>query len=189
MHKDNRRIKKTKRELLAGLTTLMEQKSLKDISVRELAETVDINRGTFYLHYKDIFDMLEQVEQELFEEFHEIMEKYPLDQLKGSPLLILMDLFQFLYDNASLCKVLLGKNGDIAFVEKLKGIVKNHCLNAWTQLFNASNVNTFEYFHSFIVSGIIGLFQKWLENGMVDTPQQMAKLSEQMIMQGMKVLE
>lgn len=57
----DRRIRKTKTALKNGLIELMLEKNINDISVRELTEKVDLNRGTFYLHYKDIFDLLEKI--------------------------------------------------------------------------------------------------------------------------------
>lgn len=61
--KVDRRVRKTKRQLRQALTQLLQQKPIKDITVREIADLVDINRGTFYLHYKDVYDMLEQIEK------------------------------------------------------------------------------------------------------------------------------
>jgi len=61
----DRRVRKTEEQLVKGLTKLMKTKSIKNITVRELADEVDINRSTFYLHYKDIFDMVEKIENEL----------------------------------------------------------------------------------------------------------------------------
>jgi len=39
----DRRVRKTKKQLRQGLTKLLEQKSAKDITVRELSDLVDIN--------------------------------------------------------------------------------------------------------------------------------------------------
>ena len=66
--KTDRRVRKTRKLLIEGLTQLLKEKSINEISVRELSDLVDINRGTFYLHYKDIFDMLTQIENDLFKE-------------------------------------------------------------------------------------------------------------------------
>ena len=52
--KQDRRKERTEKEILNGLIALMQEKSMKNISVRELAERIDINRSTFYLHYTDI---------------------------------------------------------------------------------------------------------------------------------------
>ena len=49
--KVDRRVRKTKAQLRAGLARLMQKKSIKEITVKELVEEVDINRSTFYLHY------------------------------------------------------------------------------------------------------------------------------------------
>ena len=63
--KVDRRVRKTRRQLREGLARLLEEKSIRDIKVKELVEEVDINRSTFYLHYSDIYDMLKQLEEEL----------------------------------------------------------------------------------------------------------------------------
>ena len=52
----DRRIRKTRNAIKNGLAELLLEKSIGDISVRELTEKVDLNRGTFYLHYKDNSD-------------------------------------------------------------------------------------------------------------------------------------
>lgn len=59
-NKTDRRVRKTKAQLLQSLMTLMQEKDIKDISVKELSDLADINRGTFYLHYRDVYDMLDR---------------------------------------------------------------------------------------------------------------------------------
>ncbi|SCL85525.1 TetR/AcrR family transcriptional regulator [Sporanaerobacter sp. PP17-6a] len=185
----DRRVRKTKKLLRQGLTELLEEKSAKDITVRELSERVDINRGTFYLHYKDIFDMIEQIEKEMFKDFHNVLARHPSKSLNGKPLPMLIDVFRFVAENSDMCRVLTSKNGDMAFVNRLKDLVKHRCLNDWMEIFNTGKSQNFEYFYSFIVSGCIGLLQNWLENELKESPEHMASLAEQMIMTGIKVLE
>lgn len=76
--KMDRRVRKTRALLLQGLVKMLETHDIQDISVKELTELVDINRGTFYLHYDDIYDMLHKIEDEMFLEFNEIMEQKPV---------------------------------------------------------------------------------------------------------------
>ena len=78
MEKIDRRVRKTRALLLQGLVKMLETHDIQDISVKELTELVDINRGTFYLHYDDIYDMLHKIEDEMFLEFNEIMEQKPV---------------------------------------------------------------------------------------------------------------
>ena len=63
--KVDRRIRKTKAQLRRGLARLMQEKSINEITVKELVDEVDINRSTFYLHYTDIYQMLQKIEEEV----------------------------------------------------------------------------------------------------------------------------
>jgi AcrR family transcriptional regulator len=184
----NRSVRRTRAKLRDGLTQLLREKPLNSITVRELANLVDINRGTFYLYYKDIYDMIEQIETELMEEFNDIV-KLRISQSDGaSPDPILADVFTFLADNVDMCAVLLGPNGDLAFVNRLKGLVRDRCLYYWTEIYNAKSTKFFDYFYAFFISGCIGMFEEWLKHGMTESPEEMADITDLMIMNGVKAL-
>ena len=65
-NKKDRRIEKTEYVLVNSLAALMHSKNIKDISVKELCEYANVNRGTFYLHYNDIYDMLDTIWKTFF---------------------------------------------------------------------------------------------------------------------------
>ena len=98
--KVDRRVRKTKAQLRAGLARLMQKKSIKEITVKELVDEVDINRSTFYLHYSDIYQMLESVENELMDEIAQVIEEHPLDLVKnGSSYPMIEHIFTILDNN------------------------------------------------------------------------------------------
>lgn len=55
----------TKNMILKAFWALYQKKEISRITVRELTETCGIHRSTFYLHYQDLYDILEQIEQHL----------------------------------------------------------------------------------------------------------------------------
>ena len=65
--KEDRRVRRTKKLLTQALTQLLQEKQINEITVKELTDLADMNRGTFYLYYKDMFDMLEKIEDGMFE--------------------------------------------------------------------------------------------------------------------------
>jgi len=180
----DRRVRKTKKQLIAGLTTLMQEKSIKDITVRELSELADINRGTFYLHYRDIFDMVEKIENEMFEVFDQVISKHSPETLNGHPHFLFYDILNFLEDNSDMCMALLGKNGDIAFVDNFRHIVRDKWINYWRNNFKSGALPIVDYYFSFIESGSIGLFQQWLKGGMQESKQEIAQLMEKIVIDG-----
>jgi len=68
---EDRRVKRTKRVLRECLFSLLEEKSIDEITVKELTEAADVNRSTFYFYYNDINDMMMQIQNEIFEVFEE----------------------------------------------------------------------------------------------------------------------
>lgn len=185
----DRRVRKTRRQLRECLITLLKEKKVQDITVRELTDMVDLNRGTFYLHYKDVFDLLEKTEAELQEDFNQLVCKHDAVDLKQRPSVIFNEIYSLVYDNADLIEILLGENGDLNFVNRLKLLIREKCLKDWMEVFRSGNAAAFDAFFSFIVSGCIGLVQYWLQTGLKETPEQMAKLTEHIITKGIGVLE
>lgn len=174
----DRRVRRTKKLLLQGLTQLLSEKKINKITVKELTESVDVNRATFYLYYKDIFDMMEQIENEMFEYFTEALKKYTNDGInKVNTVAFVTYLFGYIKEYADMCKILLGPDGDYSFVEKLKIAIKN----TLPPLDNANNNMKEEYLMPFIVSGCIGAIQQWLGNNMNSEPEQMANFVAEMI--------
>ena len=185
----DRRVRKTRRQLRECLISLLKEKKVQDITVRELTDMADLNRGTFYLHYKDVFDLLEKTEAELQDEFNQLVLKHDAVDLKQRPAVIFNEIYSLVYENADLIEILLGENGDLNFVNRLKKLIREKCLKEWMEVFRTGNPAVFDAFFSYIASGCVGLVQYWLQTGLKETPQQMAKLTEQIITQGIEVLE
>lgn len=185
----DRRVRKTKRQLRLALMQLMSEKSVKDISVRELAAIADINRGTFYIHYKDVYDLLNHLEDETAEGLIRVCRKNSAKDSSGKMFPYLSDLYQFIAENADICRVLLGENGDIAFTERICRILRDEYLYEFISIFYPSDEALLDYFCSFIISGNMSLALRWINTGMKETPDQMAVLAGEIIMHGVKVLE
>ena len=185
----DRRVRKTRKQLKDCLIQLLKEKKVQDITVPELTEMADLNRGTFYLHYKDVFDLLEKTEAELFEEFNSLVLSHDAQDLKQRPSLIFHEIFSLVYENADLVEILMGENGDLNFINRLKHLVREKCLRDWMEVFRSGDPLVFEAYFSFIVSGCVGLVQYWLQGGLKETPEQMALLAEQIILQGINVLD
>lgn len=184
------RVRRTKRLLRQGLTELLKEKSIKKITVRELSERVDINRGTFYLHYKDIYDLVDQIEQELFAEYETILSNYNIADLETRPHKIFSDVCGFLYDNREICVALLGDNGDINFIFNLRKFLREKCLRDIAQYQTGYNIlQEYNYIYAFFESGTTGIIRYWLEHPEDNkTPEEIATLIENFFLKGASVL-
>ena len=171
--KENRSIQRTQALLKDGLTALMKQKPIQKISVKELTDSVNLNRGTFYLHYKDIYDLMEQIAADMH----------------GTPYPLLVDLFHFLKKNAEFDRILLIENRDQTFVDKLKSILRERCLTDWAQMFETSNPELYSFYSAYILSGCIGVIETWLRNGTTQSPEELAQYTENIILHGLDTMK
>lgn len=183
----DRRVRKTKRILKESLATLLLEKNLNNITVQELVNLADINRGTFYLHYQDIHDMLSQIEAEMLEEMEELTQRFP-PSMTDTPKPFIQDMLQYIADNHTFCKMLLGPYGDMAFVEKLKKLVEERCLYSLMKNWPKNDAQRYRYFASYTIAGCIGLIQTWINGGMEESPRELAEVAEDMIQNGIEFL-
>jgi len=58
------RIQRTRKNIINAFIELRAAKPLEKITVKELSDLAFINKATFYTHYKDIYDLAEQLENE-----------------------------------------------------------------------------------------------------------------------------
>ena len=103
----DRRPQKTKRALKNVLVDLLQTRDLQTISIKEITDLADISRGTFYLHFDDIFALYQSIEFDVIENITQIIQtKVPiqdedeLDKIIGS-------IFEYLTDHIKECDALL----------------------------------------------------------------------------------
>jgi AcrR family transcriptional regulator len=162
--------------LLNALTLLLSKKKINQISVTELAELADINRATFYLYYKDVFDMVDQLENETLSVFTQSLNQFHnVGRDYDNTLGFYTNIFNFIKENSELIKILLGPNGDQSIREKLYHAIREfYSLDQWNCL------DMKQYMIPFLISGCIGIIQKWLEDGLTVSPNDMAKFVVEM---------
>lgn len=186
---DDRRVRKTRKVLKESLATLLLEKNINSITVQELVKLAGINRGTFYLHYRDIKDMLSQIEAEMIEELEEISKRYPPSLGKNPHNPYIAALLQYIWENRTFCKMLLGPFGDMAFVEQLKKLVAQKRFSYLMDNCPDNKLQDYQYCVAFTVAGCIGLIQTWIECNMEKSPQELAQVAEVMIQNGIDFLQ
>lgn len=185
MAADDRRIRKTKTQLKNGLAQLLKEKAITEITVKELTEKVDINRSTFYLHYCDIYDMMEKIETELLQKIEDLACAHPVSPFSQDSFPFIEDIFAILSENREICAALLGPHGDIGFLHRIESILSEHSLKVLRDRF-PEKMENLKYSYSFCLSGCVGLIKTWLSGDYKESPQHMARLTFQLINNALK---
>ena len=187
--KTDQRTRLTQMLIRKALTALLGQKPLQSISVTELCQLAGINRGTFYTHYTDIYDLMNRMEEEMLLEFQQALAPM-LDAGEGecSLLRITAGTFQCIKNNADLCTVTLGPYGDKEFASRLLAVGREQCLSRYSQYFEQASPEKLDYYYAFVSAGCIGLLEKWLGSGMTVPAEEMARMAEGIMLGGIRFL-
>ncbi|MCL2059125.1 MAG: TetR/AcrR family transcriptional regulator C-terminal domain-containing protein [Oscillospiraceae bacterium] len=178
MNNSDRRTTRTKRALKRAMLELLSKKNISKITVSELSELADIGRNTFYLHYMDAYDLLDKLENEIIEQItahtSPIMEYSDYDSL----LIHLANIWQYVYENLDIFRILMNQNNITRFMDKMKG----YCIKSVLSASNSYTKNTTEDYHIiYYISGSLGMFQKWIEDGASIPPDKLAQIARELI--------
>lgn len=187
--KIDRRIIRTKQQIRQALIELLSEKGENNISVRELAQRANINRGTFYIHYKDTHDLVEQLVDEAVKKLLGVCKRHPPAQTPRESYPFLTDLFETLQSDPQLFSILLETTGSHAYSERICVTIQENFLDDLLSVFYSADPKQRQVASGFIVSGCLHEALNWLEHGMKESPDEMAYLTGRVIMHGIDALQ
>lgn len=175
--------RKTKELILKSFLQILKNKPFESITVGDITKIAQINRGTFYLHYIDKFDLLDQIEQQLFAEIgnhiDELQSRYSSTHtFEKEQEHLAATLFSVIELHSPILKIFLSDHGRAgfhirfrdAFTEKVRvNLEKNESFQVKLKV-------PIEYFLSFITSAFLGLIEQWIQNDLDKSPKEMTTL-------------
>lgn len=190
MNGSDHRVRVTKMLIRRAFTDLLRKKPIQSISVKELCTAAGINRGTFYAHYADIYDLLHQLEEEMMADFQKALAPLLEEGREEIPTLtITTEIFQCLKENSDVCTVTLGPFGDKAFAARLINLGREKYAESYRRFFRHATPKQLEYYYAFVSAGCIGLLEHWLAEGMTTDAREIARMAEEIMMRGLGFLQ
>ena len=171
--KEDRRVKRTKKNLRDSLFTLLEEKSISQITVTELTTLADVNRSTCYLYYNDIFDMMDKIQQEIYAVFVETVVDFKSDFQNIEEIVTYCARFlEFCKENYTVCRFITRNDCNNHLAEKIKLAVR--CIIPDSAKFYPEE-DPRHYLTTFAISGILATILEWMNNGMKIPVEDMAR--------------
>ncbi|HAN43502.1 MAG TPA: hypothetical protein DCP98_08785 [Sphaerochaeta sp.] len=176
----NRSVRNTKRKLRASLMKMVLRKPLRSITVKELTNDADVNRSTFYFHYQDVKAMVKEMEGEFFNDFAAALEA--IDQKSHDSLLILV---RCLENHMDLCKIVLGSNGDMEFLEEMKNIIEEKISRIWKSAVPEMSDEDLQILDAFLIGGVVSTLQRWVREEPRASAEALAAVLNRLIFDGL----
>lgn len=158
---------------------------LSRVTVASLTERAGLTRRTFYTHYRDMSDFVEQVEQRVLDEIRKRIADVVATDLTGlyrnidelEPAPGSVELLDYLKRDGRLIGALLGPNGDPAFARRIQDIVRDAVAGRLkTGILPGALGTFFDYYLTYVVAAEMGIVQRWFERGLAESPETMARV-------------
>jgi AcrR family transcriptional regulator len=176
--KESRKTRYTRMVIRNSLIELMKQRPITDITIKEICGLADVSRPTFYTHYRDQYDLLQGIEDEIIAYFENaLFVKKTKKQGKREITLMIENVLQYIESNSNSVQVLLSENGDIGFQRKIFSRYVNYVqymMKNYSE--KASGEEKNEYYSIYTVHGIIAIVHHWLKNSMKIKRQDLARM-------------
>ncbi len=183
----DRRVKRTRKAIKDAFLTLSQNQDINKIKVSELAELADINRKTFYLHYVDIFGVLEEIQNEFILEADLLVSGMgilnPLYKVDASRLL-----FEKLDFTSRKFKIILNTEVYNSIMNKTKEHFRALLIKEYENQ-GGENKEFFSYVFTFYSSGILDVFKDWFENHDKVSKEDVIKLMDILIKDALSLIK
>lgn len=177
----DRRVRRTRKALLDALLVLMTDKDYEAITVQDIIDRADVGRSTFYTHYTDKDDLL----QDGFANLRSILEQPATTELAGrsQPLSFSLPLFRHVHEQQQLARAVFGRHGRTPILhqldELLAGIVRANLPDPPSRVPHEALVR-------YVVGACRALLEWWLTTDMATSPEAMDRIFRTLVTPGIR---
>ena len=181
----DRRIKYTKKIIKENFLNLLEKKDITKITVKELCEISDINRGTFYRYYVDIYDLLKNIEQEFIDEVKNSSSIVKIED--HSIYSFTKEILSIFENNKKLVMILFNNDRNTLFLNEVLEVVYDKCFNRWKSFHPEIDEDELENAVVFIFNGALGVINYWIKNNFFASSDSIALYIEKFCQRGARM--
>lgn len=181
MKKQPEKTAQTKQSIIDAFWNIANKRGLDKVTISEVTKCAGLNRGTFYVYFSDIDDLLCQAEQEIVSELRNKLGNILInEEVFSTPFVSskILEIFGLYNDKFFM---LLGQNGDPRFLD----MVRKEAAGVFNLALKMQQPIPYqEYIIAYITSAFIGLLQFWHESGRNIPLDKLSKLAHFVALHG-----
>ena len=155
---------KSKNVIKEAFLHLISNKDITQIRVREITDLANISKGTFYAHYSDIYNVLEDIENENIERLVSFLTEKLHDSLIDDFTPFISELFGYIQENHDIYNNLFKSNIAPVFLNKLQKVFVDYMMNDTNMILKLKSKKEARLYFSFIAVGTASLIHQHFLN-------------------------
>lgn len=176
MDRMDRRVKRTQKLLQNSLVALTLEKGYDAVTIRDLTDRADVGYTTFFRHYADKETLLAAVLDSMRVEFRELLTPHSIITAPEKTGVLL---FEYVQENADLCRVLLDSTNTMALLRPVQEIGLQEAAEMFP--YPADRPIPMDLAASHLITALVMLIRWWLDHDMSYPPEQMGQIAATLI--------
>ena len=172
--KTDRRVVKTKRAIRNAFAELLADKEMNQITIKDISELADINRKTFYSYYKDIYELVDDIENNMVSVFKEALVAVDFNRCLQEPQIILTQLTNIINQDIDFYGHIMNVPGNTGLVAKLTDAIKQWVKKPFIEQ-AYTDEETIDMMLDYTFSGMMTVYQKWFNSGRTISLDELSK--------------
>ncbi len=169
--KTDLRVRYTRKVIREAFWKLLREKPLAKITVKEVCDLAGINRGTFYKHYLDCYDLMDKLQEEAVQNFEGLLDNVEADGIQN----VIVSILEALRSNSGEYLLFKSQGQSDSFLHKLVSCCYRCMEKRITGLPGMEPGDENRRFnYSFLISGCCGMIGYWVHTGMREPPEEIA---------------
>jgi len=162
MPKLDRRIAKSQVAIKNAVIELMSEKSFDDITIQDIADRADVNRGTIYLHYTDKYDLLDKMIEEHMDNLRELCQSASEMTFQEGNYVW----YEYFERNYLFFSTMLASKGAPSFRSRFLDLVVEETKSEVDTTEGKNQGLSEDVILQFFGSAVVGAVEWWFKNGM-----------------------
>lgn len=161
--KPDRRVVKTKKAIRNAFAKLLCEKDIDKITIKDIADTADINRKTFYNYYSGVYQIIDEIEDEIVERFDATTQDMDTDEFLKNPYGALNRLTETMYKDLDFYGYLMQMNANVSLVSKLVDLLKEKTKETILSKVNC-DAEKLSIVIEYVITGMIAGYRSWFNS-------------------------
>ena len=161
--KPDRRVAKTKKAIKTALAKLLSEKDINNITVKDIADCADINRKTFYNYYAGVYQVIDEIENDIIAEFDKTISEIDFENEIQNPYTIFDKLTAVIGRDIDFYGYLLKMDNNLSLVSKIAGLLKDRLKAVFAERVTIDTARL-DMIAEFAISGMAAVYQSWFNS-------------------------
>lgn len=186
--RQSQRVLQTKQKLKDAYITLCEVDGISNVTISNLVKEANLSRGTFYVNYKDLDALLEEIEAELYDnilrEFQAKIsdnsiynEIFVQNNSNDNVYLSFSNVLNYIYDNIRMIRVLVLNTENHEILNRIKKLIEKYFVES-VDSHNGHFTDDLpaDYAKQLLVDCLFSIVSRWLQKENPESPEEVARI-------------